>query len=764
MTAPTRVLDLSTGIAGAYCTKLLADAGCDVVKVEPAGGDPLRRWSASGPLADGEEGPLSRFLAGGKRRLAAPDDLGDLVAAADVIVTGPAVVERPATAREDAVRVAITPWGSTGPWVGRPWSEFVVQAESGSIGGRGVPGREPFQAGGRTTEYAAGTYAALGALAAAREARRSGHGEDVDVALLGVATIVAANYGDLGRRLAGTDVTAIPAQSIETPSIEPTLDGYVGFTTNSRQQFDDFLVLIERGDLLGDDTLAGIRGRLANLDTWTAAVHAWTRRHATAEIVARAADLRIPVAPLGNGQTVAEQEAFTGRGVFDTDPVTGHRRPRRPFRLDSEPVPPWTPPLDVGGVDWAPRPGRAATDRRLPLAGIRILDLTAWWAGPACTHALATLGADVVHVESLARPDGMRMAGGALLGRVEAWWEHSAFFLAANNNKRGVTIDFSTEEGRALLERLVSSCDAVVENFTPRVLENVGLGWDRIRELNPAAVLLRMPAFGLDGPWRDRPGFAQTMEQLSGLAWVTGHVDDQPRIQRGPCDPIAGMHAALAFVAALDRAGGCHVEATMVEAALNIAAEQLLEHEAHGVVLERDGNRSPGAAPQGLFPTADGSLLAVSVLDDEQWDALVGVVGPPPGDAPSTAAARAERQDELEAWLRAWAASGAVDDLVDRLVAAGVPAGRVRDPRLGSEHPQLVATGLYEVVDHPAAGAHPTPTVPFRYRSVDRWTRCPAPTVGQHNREVLTELAGLGDAEVDALEAHGRIGTRPTGL
>ena len=137
------------------------------------------------------------------------------------------------------------------------------------------------------------------------------------------------------------------------------------------------------------------------------------------------------------------------------------------------------------------------------------------------------------------------------------------------------------------------------------MIEKWGLGWDHIHELNRRAIYLRMPAFGLSGPWRERPGFAQTMEQMTGMAWITGHLDDQPRIMRGPCDPIAGLHGATALMVALwerEHTGeGVFIESTMVEAALNCAAEQIIEYTAYGNVMMRSGNRSPQAAPQGVY-------------------------------------------------------------------------------------------------------------------------------------------------------------------
>src|SRR6185436_19744872 len=140
-----------------------------------------------------------------------------------------------------------------------------------------------------------------------------------------------------------------------------------------------------------------------------------------------------------------------------------------------------------------------------------------------------------------------------------------------------ISVEVSTEAGRSIALQLIAASDLVIENFSPRVMENFRLEWDAVSAANPRAVMIRMPAFGLDGPWRDRVGFAQTMEQATGMAWMTGHPDGPPIIPRGVCDPIAGLHAAFAAIVALvvrDRTGrGLQVECAMVESALNVAAE-----------------------------------------------------------------------------------------------------------------------------------------------------------------------------------------------
>ena len=276
--------------------------------------------------------------------------------------------------------------------------------------------------------------------------------------------------------------------------------------------------------------------------------------------------------------------------------------------------------------------GSAHADRRrLPLAGVRVVDLTAFWAGPAAAHALAAFGADVIKVESIQRPDGIRYSGG-MRTDVDDWWEYGWVFHAMNTNKRSVTLDLQSEDGLRLFKELVRQADVVIENFSPRVMDQFGLGADTLLELNPRVVLVRMPAFGLTGPWRDRVGFAPTMEQIAGLAWVTGLPDGPPVAPRGACDPLAGAHAAFVTLAALefvDRTGrGQLVEVPMIETVLNVTAVQTIEFEVFGVVMERRGNRGHTGAAQDVYRCAgEDCWVAVSVRSDAERRALTELIG-----------------------------------------------------------------------------------------------------------------------------------------
>ena len=566
------------------------------------------------------------------------------------------------------------------------------------------------------------------------------------------------------------------ARGVETPSIEPASDGWVGFNTNTGEQFQNFLVMIERFDLIESGEWNSVGTRMARLDEWNEIVHAWTTQHPVDEIVRRASELRIPVAQVCDGEKVLEHEHFAKRGVFLQNPA-GFEQPRPPYMFDGTAgVRPFeaAPALDEAAGEIAPRSAPEPTHRdaepALPLAGLRILDLTSWWAGPAGTHALASLGAEAIHVESTGNPDGMRLTG--FMYGMDDWWEWGHMFVAANANKLGVTLDMKSEVGLDLVNRLVCECDVIVENFSPRVAEKFGLTWEHIHELNPRAVFVRMPAFGLSGPWRERVGFAQTMEQLTGMAWLTGHAYDQPRIMRGPCDPIAGMHAAFATLVALadrERTGeGVPVEATMVESALNCAAEQIIEFTAYGNHMERDGNRGPYAAPQGIYECeGTDQWLALAVENDKQWTALVDVLGSAGVDLDSSLlgmTARRAAHDEIDAAISRWAAGRTVAEASDALAAAGVPAGECRDPRALNQHPQFVARGFYEELNHPVVGTHMMPGMPYRYAGIESWNRAPSPTMGEHNAAVLKGLLGLSEQDLESLESKGVIGVRPANV
>jgi crotonobetainyl-CoA:carnitine CoA-transferase CaiB-like acyl-CoA transferase len=747
-----RVVEISDRIAGAYCGKLLVDAGADVVKVEPVAGDPLRRFTATGAVPPkGTDAPLFSYLNSGKRSVTAVSD--ELLVGADVVImTAIARGVDPQGLVERAPRsvvVTVSDFGLTGPWSDRPATEFTLQASSGLTGFRGDPAGPPISIGGELGEYMGGACAAYGALALRRRVRRGGPGGHLDMSMLEAITLMQSSEWLHSQLL---NVPPI-LRSVEVPSIEEASDGYVGISMVTGQQWLDFAAMVDCPELTEIPDLRFQIGRWGYRDWIRERIGPWMRERTVGEIVELGQLFRLPIAPLGNGSTIPEMDHLRERGVYADNPA-GFRQPRAPWLMSAAAPAPIRPAPEQGGADheslWQARES-AASDAipDLPLAGVRIVDLTAFWAGPAATHSLAAFGADVIKIESIQRPDGIRYSGG-MRTDVDDWWEYGWVFHAMNTNKRSVTLDLESEDGIRLLKQLVSHADAVIENFSPRVMDQFGLGADALLDLKPDLVVVRMPAFGLTGPWRDRVGFAPTMEQIAGLAWVTGLPEGPPVPPRGACDPLAGAHAAFAMLAALefaDRTGrGQLVEVPMIETVLNVTAAQTIEFEVFGEVLSRRGNRGHPGATQDLYPCAgDDTWIAISVHTDAQRSALSELTG----------------GTELGEWF----AAQDIDGVVEALASAGIPAAVVVSPSLVTENPQLRHRGFFERLDHPRTGEGLYPTPPFApLDGTNRWLHRPPPTLGQHNADVLTQLCGLTDADLERLTTQGVIGTRPKGL
>ncbi|MET0902560.1 MAG: CoA transferase [Acidimicrobiales bacterium] len=797
MTAPLAeyvVVDLSTGIAGAYCTKLLADGGAEVIKVEPPEGDPLRRWSASGSeIPAGGDGALFTFLSSTKQSVTAdPDVAADLervqalLAQADAVVwsKGSRLAECPALAPDTIRRTAphltvttITPFGLEGPWADRAATEFTLQAWSGGIVGlgRGSPDRAPVHVGGQIGEWLTGAQAAIGTMVSRARSLRDGPGELVDVSMLETCVLCLTYYPVTYADMVGRPFRS--GRSIFTPGVEVASDGLVGLGVGTGQQWLDFCVMVDHSEWMEDRSLFANRAHLRP------EIAAWMAQRTKAEILDVAGAFRIPHAPIGNGATIPSTDHFEARRSLVTNPRDGFLEPDRPYRFDPpllrapEPAPP------LGGDDGTRRAGRrrAATPEAapagpaaLPFEGLRVLDLTAFWAGPLPTHVLAMLGAEVIHIESTARPDGTRLLAGLRFSEPH-WWERSGIFSGLNTNKKSVTLDLAKEPGRELLGRLIATCDVLVENYTPRVLEQIGLDVNAIRAIRPDMVVVRMPGFGLDGPWRDNPAFAFVIEDAAGLTWMTGYPDDTPVSPYGVGDSNAGTHALCGLLLALEHrrqtGEGVLVEAAMLDAALNVAAEQVVEQSAYGTLLERDGNRGPTAAPQNLYLTADvddagarDAWVAIAVATDAQWSALREALGLPAWAMDpdlTTAAGRRARHDELDRELSRWCGERSGDEIVERLWDAGVPVGKVIQPHDQATLPQLESRGFFESVDRPVSGTARHGTLPIRFsRGPDRFHRSPAPELGEHNDEVLRAL-GISDDAMTELHEAGVVGRVP---
>lgn len=727
-----RVLQLSGGIDVAYCTKVLADAGADVAFAESPDGHPLRG-----------RGPLFAYLHSGKRSIAADADaIERLLAKVDVVVTDslPKPWAELHQLHPHLTVAVITPYGLTGPWAGRPASDLTLQAAAGGMAPRGAVGEAPLMVGGEPSYWFAGVIAAASILGVLPRRSTTGSGELIDVSILEATHLEhgmhPVTFASMAQRPFQT------SRGTPVPGIEPTADGYVGFFVITGQQWLDFCALIGQPQWAEDERLFIATERRLRADELHGPIREWTRSQTTEQIVEIAALMRIPVAPIGNGATLAEIDQFVAEEWFVQNP-DGFTQPRRPYRFEGEsiPSPATTDAVGAGNVDhWATVNQRVAdSSNELPLAGVRVADFTGFWAGPLAGGILAGLGADVIHIEGPKKPDGIRMNSIRPMTE-DRWWEWSPLFCGANTNKRDLTVDLSVPEGREIALRLLATSDVMLENFSPRVVDQLGLGPDAARERNSQLVVVRMPAFGLSGPWRDRVGFAQTIEQASGLAYVTGYPGEAPVIPNGMCDPLAGVFGAIAALVALaerSRTGsGRVVESAMIGAALNTAAEQLIDYSASGTLHTSNGNASTRIV-QGVFRCAgDDEWVAISIPDESAMWAV-----------PPVAVWDLVGGQSLEA-LAWWCEERTAQEVTDALWPHGIPASPVYWAQETISNPQLVARGFFENVEHPLCGTHPYISWPARFSAgPEVWNRKPSPTMGQHNTEILAEL-GFDEAQI----------------
>jgi crotonobetainyl-CoA:carnitine CoA-transferase CaiB-like acyl-CoA transferase len=721
------VVEIASEISGPYATKLLVDLGAEVTKVEPPTGDPLRQWGPfPGGVADPRRGGLFEYLNAGKR-VGGFDDARELIANSHLLVENfaPGTLEgwgfdadSLGEINPNLLLLRISHFGQSGPWRDRPATPLTVQAASGWVSARD-PERPPVQVGGRIAEYVAGAYGALGALTALRM-QPAGRVREVDVSefesllsTLPYPMLMAKRMRSLG----------LPSNVRSAPmlGVVRAADGWVGINCLTGQHWLDVCAMLGLSEF-GEQQIAVMLGGPERTEFYSRA-EPLLAEQTVAETVELCQALRIPAAPVNDGATILECPQYAKRGFFVDG--GGFRRPGKAFRFTEGPE-----------VRTDPTPREA----KLPFAGLKVLDLSTFWAGAYLTCYLGAFGADIVKVESIQRPDGFRYSG-AFPFEGDDWYERSGLWQATNLNKRDLTLDLTSERGLRIARRLAAQADVVVENFSPRVVEQFGLDYESLVALKPDVILVRMPGFGLQGPWRDYVGWALNFEQTAGMSAITGYADGPPCNPQGPADPVVGVHAGVALLAALEhrrRSGqGRLIEVPQIEVAACVTAEPVIEYSMNGVVQPRQGNRRRGYL-QGVYPTGE----------DDVWVAL------------SMPADGTVDHDVFDEMVAAWTRTKTPEKILEILWAQSIPAERVITGEQMYDIPQLDGRGFYEEFERPITGAHRYPGWPFRITpGPTRHHRTPAPTLGQHNDEILRAL-GLSEDEVTNLREQRVIGER----
>ena len=407
---------------------------------------------------------------------------------------------------------------------------------------------------------------------------------------------------------------------------------------------------------------------------------------------------------------------------------------------------------------------------RMALEGVRVIEVTANWAGPLAGRLLADLGAEVIKIEYPRRPAtrGGRAPGGD--STVVRGYNRGGYFNKMNRNKHDLTLDLGHPKGKELFIALARRSDVLVENNSARVMSNFGLDYQVLSLVNPRLVMISMPGFGMTGPERDYMAYGSNIETTSGYASLLGYGDGQPFRTGGFYgDPVAGAHGAFAVLAALHnrrRTGqGQLIDLSLNESLMSFLGEAFLEYGLTGRDPSQQGNRHPRMAPHGCYRcSGQDQWVAIAVRDDQEWTRLCAAVGHAEWAERiewATLAGRLEHHDELDAAISEWTKERDHYEVMRALQAAGVPAGAVLQNWEMLSDPHVYHRGFYVMTEHPETGVLPFPGMPWKLSATPGSVRLPAPLFGQHNQDILGGILGLSTEEIAQLEAEEVISRVP---
>ena len=812
-----RVIDLSADVGGAFAARLLAVYGADVVLVEPPEGHAIRHLAPhlSGAEDDADASILAAAYHAGKRSLTldlgATEDravLEQLIAGADAVIESHAPgalaakgvnLEALREQHPALVVTQVTPYGQTGPRAGWRATALTAAAGGGEMALCGEPDQEPLKTAGHQAHLQGGLHAFSATATALYAAAHTGIGDRIDLSLqeLQNATLEGAGPAALTR---GSDATRGGNTILATFGIHPCADGYIGLAGLPRQSHSIYHC-IEHPELKDDPLFNSGWSPEAN-GVLQVLVPEWTMRHTASEIFQLAVRYRTPFSMIPTPRELLEWPGLVATGFWHAveHPLLGsHPLPAGPIVFDGDRGTQRRAPL-VGEHSAAiraeleaastptvtPPPAVDASAVEAPLAGVRVIDVTQVWAGPFGCRFLADMGADTIKIEGPTFPDSVRGLGAS--ADPDAI-NRSAYFNEYNRNKRGLAINLQQPAGAEAVKRLIAGADVFVENWSSGVADRLGLGYEALRAINPRLIYVSMPGFGHDGPDANRVGYGPTIEQMGGLVALQGYAGGPPHksgISYG--DPVSGTTAAGAVGVALHRREhsdqGCYIVVPQRDGIVGLIGEYLIAEGIGEPIHTRIGNRDLQFPSHNVYRTRDteprprlgldeqlvgaevDTWLAVAVDADEAWLGLRSVVADPRLDDASYDRVEGRRaaQDAIDAVLGEWARKRDPEQAAAALQAAGVAASPVHTALGLANDAHLDARGAFTTYDHAVTGVQRTTLPAWRFARRPVTHVGPAPAFGQHNVEVLTELAGYSEAEVEAMGTSGLIATAPVGV
>ena len=767
------IVEHCSRVAAAACAREFARWGAQVLALEPPHGSPLRRTPPFIERNGASHSMLWLSLTQGKtieqldHGLDSPRLL-DALEHADLFITDAPLAalqaaglsaETIAERWPQLIVLHYSPFGVHGPYAHYRGDDLIIQALSGFAATQGLPDRPPLAAPAAIIPRTVGVLGAVGALAALLERRHSERGQWIELAEIeAAATLTMA---------VRSEFTARPILRCGGPEgwaeVLPTADGYVTLSAWSRDALRAAPVAFgvePPPDQLLEGKGPATSDKAAALDYFRPIL----AQRSSEQVFNQLAELSVNLAWHRSAGQLLDDPHLHQLGFvreIDADNLGRLRTTGPPARIieaaeDAAPTDHFTQ---------RPRPQTSSG----PLDGLRVVDFTHAWLGPYATALLADLGAEVIKVEGPRRPD---------LWRHETRWPMSAAapdahplntranFHMANRNKRNVSLALDTEQGRALALELIARADLVLENFRPRVLQNLRLTHADMRAVNPSIILVSCSGFGAGGPYSNYRANGGSTEGNAGWDMLLGYPGEAPQLLGTmQADPICGAQMAAVALAALhrrsERGGALHLDGSMFEAAVGYIEEHALLASAGGEPVPRNGNRHPRQAPHECFPCqGDDEWIALTVPDDNAWSALLEIAGENAGlDRPEwrSAAGRLADLDTLETAIGEWTRNWDAQTLQSRLQRAGVPAGIVHSTLSVLSDPHLAARNWWRYLEHPDYGVRRHGGFPWQFSRTPASVTRPAPRLGEHTAEILRDTLGHSESQLATWQKSGAI-------
>ncbi|MCK1682822.1 CoA transferase [Bradyrhizobium sp. 147] len=791
-----RVVEIGSSAATSYCARLFADFGADVQKVEPPAGDPLR---SSAPLTPGGQSPWFAFLNLNKSSVIvdakdpeAVTRFTSLVHDCDVLIDGrdvasadcvPIDIAAICQRRPKLIYLGASWFAHDGPYSGFVATDSTVRALAGLIKLAGPAEGPPVHAPDFQTGILSGLWGFIAAISSVLAIMQGGAGRTWSLSIFESA-LTASEYL-MSESVAHSDVIRRMGVNRFWPGfplgIYETKDGWLGVTTVTPAQWWAFCDMLGLSQLRDDPSLAFGKDRLLDAERIERQFMPRLRDRTAREWFVEGMKRKIPLVPvptifdLLNNIEKRERGAIVPVRFGKEDGLTAGSMQRLTL----------TPPIRGGSV---PDPGeqRCVARKRMrltdagsntamsiktgmqPLCGTRVIDFSMGWAGPLCTRTLADLGAEVIKIEAVQYPDWWRGVDRSPAYVQSQMYEKTLRFCIMNRNKCGITIDLTRSRGCALAKGLVAKADIVVDNYSVGVLPRFGLGYDVLKSLNPRLVMVSMSAFGTNSINRECRAYGSTLEQGSGYPGVVGGPDGPPVMSHTAFgDPVGGLNGCAAVLIAMVHARstgqGQFIDLAQVECMIPFAAPWITLQSIGGAAPKRYGNRHPQFVPHGCFRCAgEDNWIVIAVTDPDMWRRLASIIGRPDWAADASlnsAEARRCVENEIETVIAAWTLSRDADEVMSELQAVKVAAGVARFPIDLLNDRQLKSRDFLQQIERAFIGVHSQPSMPIREDARPFAIRTPAPTLGQHNREVLSRILGLSDADIDQLQKENIIGT-----